>query len=623
MKTVALLPVLAAAAVAQDTEDRPDGDLSDIEYFDITSDLNEFEATLANLAVDSPADVWTSLTPKSIEAAIEDASCTEDWDDTNLVEGENVSCYTVTVPEDYDNPNSNKLKLHVLKYYGNDDAKNNTDRAMFVPAGGPGPASRHQASASVFSPATDLGLPAIMWDYRGMGLSEPLIDCTSETDVEGVILLEFDDTCINSHANQDVEFKHYGTTTSVIDLDSIRRAFGKSSLRDKPLETTKSCDSNHGDDHVTGFQQIYLNGISYGSTMSLAYMQYFPDNVIVAVLEGVSWPGISSMYEQSWVAADRAVARIIEDCNASDDCPFDDPAGDWEGFKEKVSDVSTDDTRWFVLCDFWNNLNRVAGVDGVTHLPLFHHAVATDNEELLAQFSGEEATGSEEDTAGSGQEATGSEEEPTGAIDFDDPTSLNLTFQKINTCLDNGPMFSSERLDAYYKDSPAGFRSYYEFGIGSADATVERCESIGATDADQSGSNWLIDPPTTKVPTLIVSGTYDAITPPSVAAALFETLPNAKLMYLKGRGHGGTAATDECSKQAMMDFLSDPDNFEVPDCIGEMTVAFPSEFQVEQAESDSGDGDSEDAAATGAASPAVVASIAAVLVPAALALVLA
>ena len=98
-------------------------------------------------------------------------------------------------------------------------------------------------------------------------------------------------------------------------------------------------------------------------------------------------------------------------------------------------------------------------------------------------------------------------------------------------------------------------------------------------DADEAGRNWLIDPPTTNIPTLIVSGTYDATTPPAAAAVLLETLPNAKLMYLKGRGHYGTAETDSCSRRAMMDFLKDPDNFEVPDCIGQMTVSYTTEFK--------------------------------------------
>ena len=115
------------------------------------------------------------------------------------------------------------------------------------------------------------------------------------------------------------------------------------------------------------------------------------------------------------------------------------------------------------------------------------------------------------------------------------------------------------------------------------------------------------------MPTLIVSGTYDAVTPPAVAAMLFETLPNAKLMHLNGRQHGGAAATDECSKQALMYFYEDPYNFEIPYCIGKMTVSFPGELPSTEAPG----------AAMGAASLAVAAIVVATLAPAVVALCLA
>ena len=238
MNVAAFLSMFAAPAVAQDDNAQDDtasdatinsDDLTDVEYFDISSDLSDFESTLSDLSVDPPAESWASRTPQSVEAVIEDASCPNDWDDVDLVEGQNVSCYTVIVPEDYEDPDSNELRLHVLKFYGNEDAKNNTDQAMFVPAGGPGVSSRQQAFASTFAPATDLGLPAIMWDHRGMGLSEPMLHCPGDLDdsVDALIQVQIDDACISSYADQDIEFKHYGTTNSAIDMDSIRRAFGK------------------------------------------------------------------------------------------------------------------------------------------------------------------------------------------------------------------------------------------------------------------------------------------------------------------------------------------------------------------------------------------------------------
>ena len=218
-----------------------------------------------------------------------------------------------------------------------------------------------------------------------------------------------------------------------------------------------SCEANHCHGHCTGFQRLYLNGISYGSTVSLVYMQYFPVNVAVAVLQGVTWPGISSMYDSSWVAAEHVASRVNKDCDASNDCPFDDPFGDREGFMEKLS-AGSDNTRLWEIADTWDWLARDAGIDGMTHLPLFHHVVAKDDTEVLDRFL---------DFGRASTENLG----------YDEPTRYNITFQYINTCLDHGPLFSNERLDAYFEDSPTGLLQHWERHCSNM--RTSRCHGCG------------------------------------------------------------------------------------------------------------------------------------------------
>jgi pimeloyl-ACP methyl ester carboxylesterase len=78
------------------------------------------------------------------------------------------------------------------------------------------------------------------------------------------------------------------------------------------------------------------------------------------------------------------------------------------------------------------------------------------------------------------------------------------------------------------------------------------------------------EPVTSAVPTLILSGQHDPITPPTYAEIAASTLPNSTVVIFPGVAHGALLSTRTCPYDITWAFLRDPSA--VPDltCVAEM-----------------------------------------------------
>jgi pimeloyl-ACP methyl ester carboxylesterase len=59
------------------------------------------------------------------------------------------------------------------------------------------------------------------------------------------------------------------------------------------------------------------------------------------------------------------------------------------------------------------------------------------------------------------------------------------------------------------------------------------------------------------IPTLLLSGTFDAVTPPSQARIAARTLPNSTVVAIPGVGHD-TVAKSRCAQHVFASFLAAP-----------------------------------------------------------------
>jgi pimeloyl-ACP methyl ester carboxylesterase len=77
-------------------------------------------------------------------------------------------------------------------------------------------------------------------------------------------------------------------------------------------------------------------------------------------------------------------------------------------------------------------------------------------------------------------------------------------------------------------------------------------------------------PVASEVPTLILSGRNDPITPPAFAEASGSTLPNSTVVVLPGVAHGALLSTRTCPYDITWAFLRDPHARPDTACTAEM-----------------------------------------------------
>lgn len=77
-------------------------------------------------------------------------------------------------------------------------------------------------------------------------------------------------------------------------------------------------------------------------------------------------------------------------------------------------------------------------------------------------------------------------------------------------------------------------------------------------------------PTISTIPTLLFSGSFDAITPPSTGKIAADTLSNARILTIPGVGHGVIHAS-ECAKMIFKSFLANP-NSPTLDCLKKINL---------------------------------------------------
>ena len=70
------------------------------------------------------------------------------------------------------------------------------------------------------------------------------------------------------------------------------------------------------------------------------------------------------------------------------------------------------------------------------------------------------------------------------------------------------------------------------------------------------------------MPVLLLTATFDAVTPPSQADEAAATLPHSRVVRFPGLSHDVVGASD-CGRQIMAEFLNRPDGYQTR-CADEM-----------------------------------------------------
>ena len=396
-------------------------------------------------------------------------------------------CATATTSFTYEEGDARTLDLHIAKIPARQSPAKQDPLVLL--AGGPGQSATESFPALIHAfKRINENRDLILIDQRGTGSSHRL-DC--EASVPGDDL-EFDSAVVRAHSEtclqaQTLDTRYFTTSIAVRDLDAVRKLLN--------VDTWN----------------IY--GISYGTRVAIHYMRRYPQTVRSAILDAVVPPQVTLGADVA-VHAQQALEKLFIRCSESADCADSFPEINQrtqqllERLKsEPVSvdyeDVSTGTIRNLELTNKHLAITlrlMTYSAYGVAILPsMLFDAYENKNYAPLARQARIQTE------------------------------SLGST---IATGLHNAIICTEDAPDQISADQKTAAADTY-LGDEVIDALHANCEPwpTGVMDSDFK------DPLVSDIPTLILSGAADPITPASYGDIVADTLTNTVHIVNDHQGH--------------------------------------------------------------------------------------
>ncbi|MGY2078626.1 alpha/beta hydrolase [Modestobacter sp. SYSU DS0657] len=464
--------------------------------------------------------------------------------------GVDIECGTLEVPADRDDPDSGTISLAfgVVAAQADDPAE---DPLVYL-SGGPGQGALEfvpLAFGELYEPlAQDRDL--VILDQRGTGLTEPSLACDeysswvreslgSEEPVEELAeqaAASLED-CRQRLVDEGVDFADYDSAASAADLDDLRRALGH--------------------------EEWNLYGISYGTRLAQTAVRDTPEGIRSVVLDA-SYPIDADLYEETPGNAARAIDALFAACAADAGC-----AERYPDLEQTVTDLVAEldaAPASVTVLDPTTGERVESPLDGAGFVGfLFQSMYSTELIPFLPEVI--EAAANDEfgtiglllsaftqqlDMVSVGQQlAVQCQEE----VSFSDPDA-------VADAVAEHPL-----VESFFASTPT-------MGPGIFDV----CASWDAGEPGPAENEAL----SSDLPTLVLAGELDPITPPRWGEQLAEELGNAVYVEFPATGHG-SVGTHECAVQLTREFLADPNSEPDTSCVDDVEApAFtPEGVQVE------------------------------------------
>lgn len=453
-----------------------------------------------------------------------------------------ISCGDLVVPESRGatgDGGTRTIRLHValIKSYGDDPAP---DPVVFL-SGGPGGSAL--AGMLDVLPAADEILAErdlIVFDQRGVGYSEPALECPEFSDPtflppdeqspsgETAPGLEALAACSDRLTDEGIDLSAYSSAESAADVNDLRIALGYDSWN--------------------------LYGLSYGTRLALTILRDFPAGVRSVILDSVYPPQADLV--ASWASSlDRSLGLLFERCAADEACGAAFP--DLEPVVFALIERLDREPITLRLSRFPSGEIYEWVVDGSEMVEILFDLLSdTDSIRILPRLI------------------------------FD---THNGNSAALRDRLDAFPGYGYLTWGVFYSvycNEEAGFGTEGHFLALSTGVHPRLQEHYqGAAEYyDQVCRVWGVgpgpavenEPVYSDIPTLILVGEYDPRTPPTWGSLAAASLAHAYLYEFPGVGHG-VVPSSPCARQIVTAFLDAPQS--EPDS-GCLEVLPPQEFTV-------------------------------------------
>jgi len=446
-----------------------------------------------------------------------------------------MTCGWLVVPENRAKPAGRSIRLAVTIF----EPDRERHPPVFYLTGGPGQPTFIETAGDVDTWWLYVdrepwlrGRRLVVLDQRGVGLSEPRLDCPGlyhPNDWSGVVPtpdLVPDTTaaqqamieaCRDQLLAAGIDLAAYNTRESAADVADLRRTLG--------------------------VEQWVLFGISYGTRLALTVMRDHPEGLVAAILDSVL-PLEVDFIGDSGVSFEAALERLYSDCR--DDAGCRSAFGDLRPLlTETVRRLDAaalplrltgpNEAPQFLHIDgatyLWLIFSAFYDWDAIERLPLLIHRTANQDYRFLA----EEARAAYLDS---------------GDSDFAEGMQFSVG------CHEEFP---------FYAEQPLPPVSPILAGWVEGDFYLWACP-LWPSGRAQPAEN---QPVISEIPTLLLSGDYDPITPQAWARATQPYLSKSHHLVFRGIGHDVVDSTD-CGGEVVADFLANPWRKPTTACVAQL-----------------------------------------------------
>jgi len=427
-----------------------------------------------------------------------------------------MSCGLAEVPLDPSDPTGRFTTISFLVMEGSDSG---FDTPVAVLQGGPGGASSDMAG---WFPQREF--TQVFIDQRGTGFGPVLFDCSELDELSIDLLSKPSDRAL------DRELKAY---------DECANRFGQTSSLAFTNTASLAADV---ESVMAGLQhdRWVVYGVSYGTTIGLELLRRSARGLVGAVLDGVYPPDLDVDKALAF-SADRSIGAIDSACAADQTC------------SSLIGGVSATLDRLITELDA--DPIRVDADGGVPETLIDGQRLAVFT--FLMLYGDTEATYIPWMLAGLARRDPDVARWAARVGSLIESSSAGAT--------DEGTYFAVQCHDrAPFTTGPPESMSEFATAIATP-PTSEVCDPWGIAG---SASPEQADPVESMIPTLLLAGGFDPITPADYARSAAETLPNSIVVEQAGRGHGIWYGSD-CIGDIVLSFVSDPGRELDTSCAGD------------------------------------------------------
>jgi pimeloyl-ACP methyl ester carboxylesterase len=461
------------------------------------------------------ASLFLALKPGVATAQLDESPCRLVHEAMPAAFGQ---CATLEVPEDYTNPDGERLELFFARVPAL--TANPLPDPLVLINGGPGGSAvdLYLQTRAAFEPIRRQR-DILLLDQRGTGRSLAGLDCELPEDFELVTATpeEIRTTVEDCIGEFDYDPRFFTTSLAVTDLDSLRATLG--------------------------IEKWNIYGVSYGTRVAQHYLRRYPERVRTMILDGIV-PAELTLGPDIAPDAQAALDAILLRC------------ADTPGCRERFADIG--DRFAELRARFSGQSTEVVINDPVTGEP---KSVVLDESHLqgvVRLMSYNDATVAllplTIDAAYQGNylPLAAQAELQIQAVE----ESLGFAMHNSVVCTEDAPWFPPD-------DDPDAALLY--LGTTVIDGLRTICETwpAGVIDADFK------EPVASDRPVLLLSGEHDPVTPPANAERIIETgLTNARHIIGENQGHGLVSVG--CMPRLMQEFIASADPSAIdPACLAD------------------------------------------------------